>query len=181
MDIKINTKIREKYHEGFKRNTSKINEIVVHQTGGGNNTNALLRWMFNSGRKGYSKGIALFHYVIDIDGSVTEVIDPDNWVYHSSSGRHDKKTIGIEIMCSDRNNEKEPNSKQYKALFKLFVYLRESYPITKIVGHGYNKRKYSNADKNCPGDFNWFNIEKFLVGNGYSFDYEDECFFDIEV
>jgi len=180
MKIKIDERVRNKYHKGFSRSLKFVNEIVVHQTGGGNNASSLLSWMLKSGRKGYSRGVALFHYIVDIDGSVIEIINPDNWVYHSSSGRHDKRTIGVEIMCSDRQNAKEPSDKQYFALNKLFLHLSEKYSISRIVGHGYNKEKYSKSYKYCPGNFDWFRIEKFLVDNEFEFDYEDECYFDIE-
>lgn len=183
MDIIINEKIRNKYHSGFERNTGDIREIVIHQTGGGSSAKALLSWMFKSGRKGYKRGIALFHYAIDRNGDVYEIINPDRWVYHSSSGRHDKKTIGIEIVCPSRSNDIMPTTKQYKALMRLInMLMNRYYNIDSIVGHGYNGRKYSKRYKNCPGNFDWFMIEKHLIDNDYIYDSEDdEAIFNIEV
>lgn len=145
-------RIREIWHRGFNREKTP-NEIVIHGTGGG----GTYQWVLQGGRKElYRRGIALFHYLIERDGSVTEIIDPDRWVYHSSSGKHDEKTIGIELVNPKSNNSAPYTDEQYKALFGLVIdYLMEKYPISVIVSHNHNKRVFSKGKKKCPGNFDW--------------------------
>ncbi len=112
--------------------------------------------------KEYNRGIALFHYGINPDGRIVEVVDPDYWTYHSSAGWYDKRTIGIELMNSSKSNRNPYTAEQYESLFNLiFDHLRKVYPsITRIVGHGFNKRKYSRKNKQCPGvGFDWSKLE----------------------
>ena len=180
--MKIDTKIRTKYHMGFDREGEPITEIVIHGTGGGSSASGLINWMLTAGRPSeYKKAIALFHYLIDTDGETTEIISPENWVFHSSSGQHDKTTIGIEHINSDAHNDKEYTAAQYAALIKLITILMKKYPITTIVGHGQNKLKYSKAYKECPGSqFRWDIIENELLSQGYSFSKSKEKIYNIK-
>jgi len=179
--LNIREDIRQKWHKGFPRKKKNVKEIVIHGTAGGGSAKGLLSWMFRSGRKGYKRGIALFHYIVDYDGEIYEIINPDNWVYHSSSGRHDKTTIGIELMNKKTDNEGSYTSEQYASLDWLILHLMNNYPIKNIVSHSYNIEKYSRAYKNCPGSkFKWGNVEALLVDNGYEYDYIDSHFFNIE-
>ena len=179
--MKINTTIREKYHRGFDREGEKVTEIVIHGTGGGVTASGLINWMLTNGRPSeYKKGIALFHYLIDTNGEVTEIISPDNWVFHSSSGTHDKTTIGIENINPDAHNESEYTASQYQGLIKLITVLMKKYPITSIVGHGQNRLKYSGTYKECPGSkFRWDIIENELLSRGYSFQKSKEHLYNI--
>jgi len=158
MNIKIEKRIREKYHQGFEREISDINTVVIHGTAGGNSAKGLIKWMLSGEREEqYKRGIALFHYLIDKNGKIYEIINPDRWVYHSSSGSQDQHTIGIELINSGKNNEEEYTTKQYIALWKLlFGKIGEKYNIKRIIGHGAQKRKWSGGYKNCPGNFEWF-------------------------
>lgn len=178
-DITKNTDIRNRWHQGYPRKKSQITEVVIHGTGGGN-LNGLLRWMFKSGRKGYRKGVSLFHYAIGRKGKTVEIIDPDNYVYHSSSGRHDKKTIGIELLNPNVTNNGGYTNAQYEALSHLLMQLMRIYPITSIVSHNYNKQRYSRGSKNCPGEFDWWRIENYLTDYGYIYNHEQERYYDIE-
>jgi N-acetyl-anhydromuramyl-L-alanine amidase AmpD len=177
MNIQVIDKIRNKYHSGFDRDTSDINEIVIHGTGGGSSAINLINWMLNSGRaEEYKKGIALFHYLIDFNGDVFEIINPIRWVYHSSSGKHDMNTIGIEIMNKSANNDDEPTGEQYGALLDLISNnLMKKFNIKNIVGHGSNKQKYSGEYKACPGkNFKWNILQNELIARGYTFSYDKE-------
>lgn len=178
----INKSIREKYHRGFDREGEDITEIVLHGTGGGSSSVGLINWMLSAGRPSeYKRGIALFHYLIDLDGEVTEIISPDNWVFHSSSGQHDKNTIGIEHINADPHNGNEYTAAQYAALIKLLSVLTKKYPtINTIVGHGRNKFAYSKVYKECPGPrFRWDIIENELLAQGFSFEKTKECIYNI--
>ena len=181
--MKINTTIREKYHKGFDREGEPITELVYHGTGGGVTASGLIIWMFNDGRPAdYKKGVALFHYLIDLNGEVTEIISPENWVFHSSSGLHDSSTIGIEMINGNAHNENEYTANQYSALMKLTSTLMKKYPITSIVGHGQNKLKFSGMYKECPGiKFRWDIIENDLLANGYTFTKSKERISNIKV
>lgn len=169
----INTTIREKYHSGFER-TKPITEIVIHGTGGGSNAESLLSWM-EDGERGedYKKGVALFHYLNDRNGNVYNIIDPERWVYHSSSGAHDEKTIGIENVNPDASNNLGYTDAQYDALEGLILQLLNDYSdINSIIGHGQNKLKYSGSYKKCPGEFfQWERLETALNQAGYNFQY----------
>lgn len=172
MNLTVNNSIRNKYMDGFVRSSDPI-EIVIHGTGGGSSAKAMIDWMMGGERaKEYVKGIALYHYLIDFNGDIYEIISPNKWVYHSSSGAHDRLTIGIELMNKSASNNDGFTTEQYKALFKLIDNLMEQDRIISIVGHGYNAKKYSNYDKNCPGNFDWEKLGKYLSDKGLKTEYE---------
>jgi N-acetyl-anhydromuramyl-L-alanine amidase AmpD len=176
MIIAVDHTIREKYMDGFIR-PSRPTEIVIHGTGGGASASALLTWMRSGERaKEYTRGVALFHYIIDFDGDTTEIISPDNWVYHSSSGAHDQSTIGIELMNKSSDNSDPYKREQYESLFDLISQLMDRYTIKTICGHGYNKRKYSGSDKRCPGNFDWHNLGDYLMAEKYNVKFAPEYF-----
>lgn len=153
--------IREMYHSGFPRELSEAKEVTIHGTGGGANAAAIMRWMkdlaqpWESDR--WKRGVALYHFLIDRTGDVYQFIDLDRWVYHSSSGIHDKTTIGIELMNPVANNMGAYTVQQYEALNELIGnIIRPLCPIERISSHQYNYRNYSGGDKSCPGPhFNW--------------------------
>lgn len=158
MEIIKDELIRNKWHRGFERK-KPVDEIVLHGTGGG----GTYAYVLNGGRKElYKQGIALFHYLIDQTGKVTEIIDPDRWVYHSSSGVHDERTIGIEILNPDGHNQAPYTQGQYWALFSLIDIIREKYQIKKVVGHDYNYKTFSGDTKGCPGNFAWARLEDYF-------------------
>lgn len=156
MNIFKDNIIRNKWHQGFNRDANPT-EITIHATGGG----GTLGYVREGGRKElYVKGVALFHYLVNIAGEVIEIIDPDKWVYHSSSMDHDKTTIGIEIEKASGTNSGLPSVQQMKSLTELIEHLCGLYPIDTISTHDYNRKKYSNLPpKPCPGDFDWTAIE----------------------
>jgi hypothetical protein len=170
MDIFENTSVRKKYCEGFNR-PGQITEIVLHATGGFDNSEGLINWMLG-GERGidYAKGIALFHYLNDMQGRITELIDPSKYVFHSSSGGHDKETIGIENIKPTKDNSGMLPEPQLTALCELIERLIETIPtITRIVSHDFNAKKYSNRDpKPCPGDLEWEAIGFHLTTKGYT-------------
>lgn len=173
MNIKIDQAIRNKWHQGFERPAPPY-EIVIHGTGGG----GTYRYILDGGRSDeYKRGIALFHYLIDRDGTVTEIIDPDSWVYHSSSGRHDSKTIGIELLNPSHANDTEYTDRQYAALGLLLQELMGRYTIRVIRGHSksyevFNGKKKPNPQ--CPGNFNWDYIANQLQLEGYKYNNGDD-------
>ncbi len=173
MNIIVNTTIRDKYHQGFDRD-QPITEIVIHGTGGGANAQGLINWMLNGERAAeYQKGVGLFHYLNDRNGDIYEIIDPARWVYHSSSGIHDKYTIGIEHINPNPKNAAEYTDAQYTALEELILKLLDDYPlINTIVGHVQNTLKYSGpkyVKAPCPGNFNWTRLQTALNAGGLGF------------
>ena len=156
--------IERLYTRGLKR-TKKPVEIVVHGTAGGSSAQGLIKWMtglINSKDKwekqraaDYLKGVALFHFVIDYDGTIYQLINPDNFVYHSQAGLYDSNTIGVELMNSKPKNAGTYTAEQYKALAELIEYLkRHRFPlITRISTHDFNAWTYSGLKKTtpCPG------------------------------
>lgn len=161
MDIVKDEIIRTKFHSGFDRGGKVVKEITTHATGGG----GTLGYVQGGGRAElYVKGVALFHYLINTAGVVTEIIDPDKWAYHSSSGNHDAETIGIEIEKPSSTNSGKPNVQQMKSYIELIEYLRGRFPtIISIATHDYNRAFFSQLPpKPCPGDFDWSPVmEKF--------------------
>ena len=171
----VNHTIRYKWHEGYVRNPRDIHQIVLHGTGGGSSAAGLIKWMEDGERsESYLKAIGLFHYLIDFDGQVIEIIDPEKWVYHSSSGRHDKETLGIELMNSESKNTGDYNLGQYKALVDLFDILYDKYTVSSIIGHGACKMIYSGSYKECPGNFEWEILTDEMISRGYTFTYSEE-------
>jgi hypothetical protein len=177
VDIIVDRQIRTKYQAGWinKVRTNPITEIVLHGTAGGISAEGLLLWILSGERaKEYYKGIALFHYIIDrIEPNIVEVIDPSYWVYHSSSGIHDKETIGIEMVNPSKTNREPFTENQYTMMFNLiFKHLLPTYPfINKIVSHDYNMKTFSGLPpKGCPGvGFDWTRLEKELTKNNKKF------------
>ena len=157
MNVITDTRVRDKYCKGFDRSTP-IAEIVIHATGGGSSTESMIEWMLAGERATeYENGVALFHYLTSPDQPTVEIIDPDKWVYHSSSGYHDKETIGIENIKPDSQNKGYLPPDQMQALCELVATLLLKYPsISRIVSHDFNAQKFSGrGPKPCPGDFSW--------------------------
>lgn len=181
MEIKIDTEIRNKYHIGFNRDKLDVNQIVIHGTGGGSSAQSIMRWMLGGERASqYKKGIGLFHYLIDCFGVIYEIISPKNWVYHSSSGRHDKHTIGIELINLNFSNQSEYTPNQYFSFIDLiFNKIFKMYNITSIIGHGTCKKIYSKSYKNCPGNFNWKIIKDELTERNFIFERGGEYIYNI--
>lgn len=166
--------IRRKFHAGYRRRSyrgDKVKEIVIHGTGGG----GTLNWVRHGGRADeYYRGVALFHYLIQRDGKIWEIIDPDRWVYHSSSRRKDANRIGIEVVNLDYGNRGPYENVQYESLnWLMYEYLMERYPsIHVILSHRRSMEKYSKGrrTKNCPGEgFEWDKVEEYMDINGISY------------
>jgi len=181
MNIIIDNSIRTQRHPGFFRGMSDTKEITVHATGGGSSAGALIAWLLTPGQR-KKKADGLFHYCIDYNGDVYELIDPvEKWVYHSSTGKRDRATIGIEIMKKDVRNESEPTIQQYRSLLQLINTLLENIDTINIIcGHGRRKKRYGLNYKNCPGKFDWNIITDELISEGHKFKYESEYIFEIE-
>ena len=178
MNIIFDESIANKYMKGYSRQISSITDIVIHGTGGGESAKSLLNWMLTLNgetsedkkkkEERYKKGIGLYHYLIDINGDIYNIIDPKNGVYHSDCGEFDLlHTIGIELLNTEEKNRGEYTEDQYTALFQLISYLREIFfMIINIGSHDYYRHIFSGlAKKPCPGmTFNWSLVEKNVPG-----------------
>lgn len=178
LNIQKDNIIREKFHSGFKR-TRPVVWFVIHGTAGG----GTLNWMrkmdesneFRASRyRNYKKGIALFHYLIERDGTIVEIINPDRWVYHASVGAVDGGTIGVELLNPDSQNRKPYTQEQYEKLADLYEYLRIKYPqMTVQLSHNRAKEKVSGGNKACPGTgFKWTKWRSLLKKRGWKFEFE---------
>ncbi len=184
--------IANKYHQGWAtklRNANTIEEIVIHGTGGGSSAMALLQWMLNPGviqEHNYNNGIGLFHYLNDFNGDMFQILPVEYWCYHSTSGNHAMKEIGIENMNSSPTNQNEYTVEQYKSLMELIFNMLEIYPsITRITSHKYNINHYNDVEtakkynKECPGNFNWDLLTYDLNMMGYQFKTDGDLIYDI--
>jgi len=192
--ITVNKTIRTKYSKGWqdKKRTDAlgkkipISEVVIHGTGGGNTIEGILQWMYDGEfAANYVKGIGLFHYLIGNKGDIVEIIDPEYWTYHSTSGYNDRRTIGIELFNSSKSNRDPYTKEQYESLFKLiFKYLIPLYPtITNITSHRANILTYNNGKglKQCPGpEFSWEKLDSELKSQGYTFETKGDLRFKME-
>lgn len=174
--IKQDEIVRNKFHSGRSRKLwlGKVKEIIIHGTGGG----GTLGWVQGGGRaEQYYRGVALFHYLIERDGSIWEIIDPDRWVYHSCRGKKDRNSIGIEMENLTRNNRGTYTEEQYASLMWLtFEYLMERYPKASIImshKRAWQKNSRGRRSKECPGiGFNWSILEKYMKDNSIRYDHD---------
>lgn len=175
MNIITETRLRTKY-KGFFRPVSDISEITIHGTGSlkGESYAGLIAWMSSDAcerKPFYKQGIGLFPYEIDVDGTIHEMMPPENWYYHSDCGIHDSHTVCIEMIniskTGTRDNSGEYTEAQYKALFELIEHLCSIFPITDIHSHDANRRMFSNMPaKPCPGAaFSWSKLEEYITEN----------------
>lgn len=181
-EIFHNNIVRNKYKKGWinkYRDNDSVTEIVIHGTAGGATPEGLLSWMYDGERSSdYYQGISLFHFLIGKKGEIVEVIDPNYYVYHSTSSSHDKTTIGIELINSSKSNRDPYTAEQYIALQNLtFNYLKPRFKnISRITSHRYNILVYNRPAtaqkylKQCPGTgFNWNNLDAMLRENQCTF------------
>ena len=162
-------KIRLKYPNAFIRDLSLVSEVVYHSTAGFSDYEKFIEWVLSGERdREYQNNIGLFHFVIEPNGGIHQIFDYKNWFYHSSSGKHDRRTIGIECMNPSPQNDVELTNEQYASLIDLtFNEIFSKFKISYIVGHSMNGLIYSNVYKNtpyCPGKvFKWSLIENELL------------------
>lgn len=190
MEIRIDKIVREKYHEGFSRNGILPSVVVIHASAGLNP----YKWVRDGERLGnpridlYKKGVALWHYTIDIDeikngieqdSIIVETIDPSNFTYHCHAGEDEVKTIGIEMEHPDNGSNPFTNG-QYKALSFLLDDIFGRYPIKEISSHNVMKMRYKGSGKRCPGPgFDWQKIKSHIEDRKFAYRYSDESFTDI--
>jgi hypothetical protein len=143
---------------GFPRNKEDITRIVIHGTGGG----GTLPFMKQGGQGKQDKKIGLFHYLIEKNGDIIQLVEDLEWVYHSSAGKMDKNSIGIEILKTKADNSDIPTKEQYTAILELIKSLVEKYNIDCFMSHDYSRKKYSNkSPKPCPNTFDWGLLKGF--------------------
>ena len=173
MNLIVDDRIQKKYFyptpEGFLRTINDINQIVIHGSGGGASSQALINWLLTDEEHGklLRQGEGLFHYTIDLNGDIYNILPADVWCYHSDAGLYDKRSIGIEMVNIGVENSAGYTDEQYKALQDLIVTLCQDAPsINSIVSHDANRRMISNmGPKPCPGSlFDWMKIEEVITG-----------------
>ena len=170
--ISVEPRIEAMYQAGIrdKVRPCAIREIVIHGTAGGSTMASLINWMLGGEQAAnYNRGIGLFHFAIDRGGSITQVVDPKYWVYHSLSGAHDQETVGIELLNPDRGNGLPYTEGQYASLVALCTWLmREHQNCRQIVSHNHNGVVYSRQGKACPGYlFDWPRLAASLEKGGW--------------
>lgn len=167
MKIHRDNIVRTQVHLGFERNTAP-NTIVMHGTGGGGTLSwwrsGSTKYPHNKSAQRHKRGVGLTHYLILVNGKIIEVYDPaTQWVYHSSSGEKDAKTIGIELENKSRKNENAYTSQQYKSAGRLVFYLMEKFKIQPemIVTHDIMLKTQKKKAKGCPGPK--FSMERLMA------------------
>ena len=171
------TDIFQKFHPGFARVDSP-HLITLHGTGGGVDAEALFKWYETlptltdkwsiNRTANLNRGIGMYHYLIDRDGTVYEMLNELKWAYHSHAGRNDRATLGIELINPDRSNGFQYTDEQYTALNNLISNINLRHTIKGIESHNYRARRYSNlvppAVTPCPGvGFDWERLNDFGV------------------
>lgn len=170
-ESKIHTdySVTEKWHKGWKRPLSQIEEAVIHRTMGNGDWEDLRAWMLAGERKKqYKRGIALFHFAISPNGHIWKLGPIGRWWYASTSGQHDKKCINIELIGFGPFTEE-----QYESLFWLLFEYAPHFCSNyhRIVSHDYNGNTYSGVKKGCVGPhFDWSKLEGEIVNRGYNFE-----------
>lgn len=169
-DDRIFNKYFKDVSRTFKRKMEDINEIIIHGSGGSDTAKGIIKWMLDGGSLAdgsnriddYKKGVSLFHFEIDDNGDIYEIVPIEYRCHHSSSGRHDKNTIGIELVQTGIDNKKKYSIYQYNSLFWLIKDIITKCPIEVIAGHSVTKQIYSGSYKDnppCPGNFDWKMLE----------------------
>jgi hypothetical protein len=166
------------------RSVEDIKEIVIHGAGIASSATGVLNWMARGGimpdgttrEEQYKKGISLFHSEIDRNGNVYNILSPLFFCYHSSSGHHDRFTLGIELINGEVDNKFEYTNEQYQSLFNMIDAYSGLFPVGTICGHGYNGQKYSGKYKNCPGNFNWDKLQEYFSKEFNIIKIDKECY-----
>jgi hypothetical protein len=177
MKIFFKPEIFEKFHNGFERKTAP-DRIIVHGTGGGQSAQALFNWILGpefERAQAYKNGEG-FPFLIDRNGDIYQLQDPaTTWAYHSSTGRMDQKTIGIETVNPDPGNNAEYTDSQIESLAGLILMLMDQFGIKHITGHGQYKKEITGHGKQCPGPlFPWEQIEDAITDAGYRCELKSE-------
>lgn len=74
-----------------------------------------------------------YHYLIDKDGSIYELVDPNFKAWHAKG--YNNNTIGISFVCGGKYGP--VNEEQHKASIWLINYLKTKHPINSLTGHKY--------------------------------------------
>jgi len=106
----------------YPRNTDVI-EIILHHTVT-NNVKTTVDVLAQ-------RGLA-YHYLIDIDGDVWELIAPERMAYHAKG--YNKDTVGVAFVCGGQFGP--PNSDQKESCQELISNLKKRLPTIKFLcGH----------------------------------------------
>lgn len=170
MMINMDKGIIDRFGNPPERKLEDVTEIVIHHTAGDGSWKALKSWILSptcERQSMFKKFTALTHYYIDKDGTINQIFFLDRWTYHSCSGKHDKNTVGIELVHS----KGEFKDAQYNSLADIIAHIVSICPnITTIVSHDYNYMTYSKKAKGCPGnDFKWDRLNQMLKDKGMEF------------
>lgn len=155
MNIARTYSIENIFGEPPYRDVKNVSEIVIHHTAGDGGWSALEKWMTSptcERKEQYKKFVGLTHFYIEKNGRIVQIFDIGNWAYHSCSGKHDSKTIGIELC----HTSGKFTDHQYTSLIELIQHIYQTCPIKTIVSHDYNYKVFSGKTKGCPGkEFDW--------------------------
>lgn len=160
----------------IKKSLDMIDEVVLHHTDGRGTWDGLKLWYMNPGDP---KKVKQFknhvggptHFYVQRNGLIIKAVPLTRWVYHSCSGKRDKKTIAIEVF------HKSPDKfmiEQVESVVEIIESLvdDELLNIKTISDHDYRYNKYSRKIKGCIGkQFNYNLLIDLLNKDGYSFDY----------
>lgn len=187
MNIINRPDVFNKFHNGMEREDAyPPDKIIIHGTGGGASAYSLIDgWILTPGferAQAYRNGEG-FPYLIDRNGDVIQLCDPAKyWQYHTGTwvpGReyqHDMKTIGIELVNPQPNNQVEYTAAQYASLIELIIgTLFDKFEIKEIWGHGAFQESKTSKYKVCPGPrFEWNILINEMIANNWHFEQSKE-------
>lgn len=131
-----------------------INKIIVHDTGGGD---------FNSALNTLKERGLSYHYLIDRNGHVANLVNPNQEALHAKG--FNQGTIGVSLVGGDHA---PATPQQQSALTQLSNQLHSQYPgITNISGHQDNDGRHIKTDPHGV-DFNSLRQQTHLSGNPVS-------------
>lgn len=143
-----------------KRKMKDINCIVIHGTGDREDSkeNHTLKYaLLENGLCKKSHGKILFHYFVNRSGVIYQLLELDEWAYHSNRGQGDIHTIGIEFENKNKNGELNQfhyTSQQYSAWDFLVDKLINELDIKIISTHDHWRLLAGKKEKPCPNNFN---------------------------
>ena len=159
MSININRTLNLDSDKYYQEQCDK-NLIVLHHTVSGS-ANSTFNWWNNQ-----KKHIAT-SYIIVRDGTIYEIFKPEYWAFHlglkGTHGIHDRRSIGIEIVCWGGLREAEGKLYRFDKIESKYEFRGEYYKCSKKYrGYSYFE-KYIDLQINSVIKLTDYLIDKFNI------------------
>jgi len=155
-------RIMKKYTRGFSRKGNDIEIVVIHGAKG--SAKGIIKWVLDGGmmpdgskrEDDYYKGIGLFHFINDRDGTVYRTMNEKNHLWTSQAQNDEYRIIAIENSRLTNTNSDPLTPEQNQSLPSFIYKLKLQYPKIHIIRtHDYYRRLLGIKPKPCPGKFDW--------------------------